>query len=105
MPFMPACQQNECVENGKQYYLTDRNPDPKWKNQTLLWSFDKMLQYSALDIVHLLAPTPLLLIAGSRAETLQQSQAAYANANEPKELFLIDSGTHFDFYDQPEYEI
>jgi uncharacterized protein len=103
VPFMPPGQQNEWVENGKQYYLTDRNPDPNWKNQTLLWSFDKMLQYSALDIIHLLAPTPLLLIAGSRAETLQQSQAAYANAHEPKELFLIDGGTHFDFYDKPEY--
>lgn len=103
VPFMPPGQQNEWVENGKQYYLTDRNPDPNWKNQTLMWSFDKMLQYSALDIIHLLAPTPLLLIAGSRAETLQQSQAAYANAKEPKELFVIDGGTHFDFYDQPEY--
>jgi len=61
------------------------------------------VQYSALDIIHLLAPTPLLLIAGSRAETLQQSQAAYAGAKEPKELFVIDGGTHFDFYDKPEY--
>jgi fermentation-respiration switch protein FrsA (DUF1100 family) len=29
-------------------------------------------------------------------------QAAYASANEPKELFIIDSGTHFDFYDKPD---
>lgn len=62
-----------------------------------------MLQYSALDIIHLLAPTPLLLIAGSRAETLQQSQAAYEKAREPKELVVIDGGTHFDFYDKPQY--
>ena len=85
---MPPGKQGEWVENGKQYYLTDRNPDPNWKNQTLAWSFDKMLQYSALDIIRLLAPTPLLLIAGSLAETLQQSQAAYEKANEPKELFV-----------------
>jgi fermentation-respiration switch protein FrsA (DUF1100 family) len=103
VPFMPPGEQNEWVENGKQYYLTDRNPDPNWKNQTLLWSFDKMLQYSALDIIHLLAPTPLLLIAGTRAETLQQSQAAYEKAQEPKELVVIDGGTHFDFYDKPDY--
>jgi fermentation-respiration switch protein FrsA (DUF1100 family) len=103
VPFMPPGPQNEWVENGKQYYLTGRNPDPNWKNQTLLWSFDKMLQYSALDIIALLTPTPLLLIAGSRAETRQQSEAAYAQAREPKELFIIDGGTHFDFYDQPAY--
>jgi len=103
VPFMPPGEQSEWVENGKQYYLTDRNPDPNWKNQTLVWSFDKMLQYSALDIIHLLSPTPLLLIAGSQAETLQQSQAAHEKANEPKELFVIEGGTHFDFYDRPDY--
>ena len=42
-------------------------------------------------------------LPGSEAETLQQSQAAYTTANEPKELLVIDGGTHFDFYDQPEY--
>jgi fermentation-respiration switch protein FrsA (DUF1100 family) len=103
VPFMPSGSQNEWVENGRKYYLTGRNPDPNWKDQTLVWSFDKMLQYSALDIIGLLAPTPLLLIAGSRAETLAQSQAAYEKANEPKELFIVDGGMHFDFYDQPEY--
>lgn len=103
VPFMPPGEQSEWVENGKQYYLTDRNPDPHWKNETLVWSFDKMLQFSALDIIPLLAPTPLLLIAGSRAETLPQSQAAYEKANEPKELYLVEGGTHFDFYDKPEF--
>jgi fermentation-respiration switch protein FrsA (DUF1100 family) len=103
IPFMPPGPQSQWVQNGREYYLTERNPDPNWQNQTLAWSFDKMIQYSALDTIHLLAPTPLLLIAGSAAETLQQSQAAYEKANEPKELFLVDGGKHFDFYDQPEY--
>ncbi|SDT45381.1 alpha/beta hydrolase [Bradyrhizobium canariense] len=103
VPFMPPGQQSVWVENGKKYYLTDRNPDQKWQNQTLLWSFDKMLQFSALDIIQLLAPTPLLVIAGSEAETLAQSEAAYAKAREPKELFIIEGGCHFDFYDRPEY--
>src|SRR3984957_4186884 len=31
VPFMPPGEQNEWVENGKQYYLTDRTPDPNWK--------------------------------------------------------------------------
>jgi fermentation-respiration switch protein FrsA (DUF1100 family) len=100
---MPPGSQSEWVQNGREYYLTERNPDPNLQNQTLAWSFDKMIQYSALDTIHLLAPTPLLLIAGSAAETLRQSQAAYEKANEPKELFLVEGGKHFDFYDQPEY--
>lgn len=62
-----------------------------------------MIQFSALDTIEMLAPTPLLLIAGTQAETPDQSQAAYAEAHEPKELFLIEGGTRFDFYDGPEY--
>jgi fermentation-respiration switch protein FrsA (DUF1100 family) len=102
-PFLPPGEQGEWVANAREYYLTDRNPDQNWQNRILAWSFDKMMQYSALDIIHLLAPTPLLLIAGSQAETLAQSQAGYAMAIQPKELFLVDGGKHFDFYDQPEY--
>jgi fermentation-respiration switch protein FrsA (DUF1100 family) len=34
---------------------------------------------------------------------LWQSEAVYAKAQEPKELDLIEGGTHFDFYDRPEY--
>jgi fermentation-respiration switch protein FrsA (DUF1100 family) len=64
-----------------------------------------MIQFSALDTVELLAPTPLLVIAGDQAETLGRSEAMYAKAHEPKELHLIEGGTHFDFYDRPEYVI
>jgi hypothetical protein len=44
-----------------------------------------------------------LVIAGTNAETVGQSHAIYDAACEPKELFLIDGGMHFDFYDQPRY--
>jgi uncharacterized protein len=103
VPFLADGRLDEWRENGKKFYLTDRNQDPNWVNQTLLWSYDKMIQFSALDTVDLLAPTPLLVIAGDRAETRWQSEAVYARAQEPKELYLIEGGTHFDFYDQPEY--
>jgi fermentation-respiration switch protein FrsA (DUF1100 family) len=103
VPFLADGPLDEWQENGKKFYLTDRNQDPNWRNQTLLWSYDKMIQFSALDTVELLAPTPLLVIAGDRAETLGQSEAVHAKAQEPKELFLIADGTHFDFYDRPEY--
>jgi fermentation-respiration switch protein FrsA (DUF1100 family) len=103
VPFLADGLLDEWQENGKKFYLTDRNQDPNWRNQTLLWSYDKMIQFSALDTVELLAPTPLLVIVGDRAETLGQSEAVYAKAQEPKELFLIAGGGHFDFYDQTEY--
>jgi uncharacterized protein len=103
VPFLPDGELDEWRENGKKFYLTERNQDPNWVNQTLLWSFDKMIQFSALDTVELLAPTPLLVIAGDKAETLGQSEAIYAKAREPKELHLIEGATHFDLYDRPEF--
>ncbi|MGW3625710.1 alpha/beta hydrolase [Streptomyces sp. NPDC000880] len=103
VPFLAEGQLDEWRENGKKFYLTERNEDPNWANRTLLWSYDKMIHFSALDTVELLAPTPLLVIAGDKAETLGQSEAVYARANEPKELHLIQGGRHFDLYDRPEY--
>lgn len=103
IPFLPPGELDPWRENGKKYYLTDRNQDPAWENQTLLSSYDKMVQFSALDTIEMLTPTPLLVIAGKQAETLLQSQAIYAKALEPKELFLVEGGKHFDFYDQPDY--
>lgn len=103
VPFLADGELDEWRENGKKFYLSDRNQDPNWVNQTLLWSYDKMIQFSALDTVELLAPTPLLVIAGDKAETVGQSQAVYAKAHEPKQLYLIEDATHFDLYDRPEY--
>jgi fermentation-respiration switch protein FrsA (DUF1100 family) len=100
VPFLADGELDEWREKGKRFYLTERNQDPNWVNQTLLWSYDKMIQFSALDTVELLTPTPLLVIAGDKAETLGQSEAVYAKAQEPKELHLIEGATHFDLYDQ-----
>ena len=62
-----------------------------------------MMQFSAVDNADLLAPTPLLVIAGSKAETLEHSERLYEHAQEPKELHIIDGGIHVDFYDCPQY--
>ena len=103
VPFLADGELDEWRENGKKFYLSERNQDANWVNQTLLWSYDRMIQFSALDTVELLAPTPLLVIAGDRAETIGQSQAVYAKAGEPKQLHLLEGATHFDLYDRLEF--
>jgi fermentation-respiration switch protein FrsA (DUF1100 family) len=103
VPFLADGELDMWRENGKKFYLTDRNQDPNWRNETLLWSYDKMIQFSAIDTADLLAPTPLLVIAGSQAETLDQSERLYERAQGVKEFQLIEGGTHFDFYDRAQY--
>jgi fermentation-respiration switch protein FrsA (DUF1100 family) len=103
VPFLADGELDVWRENGKEFYLTDRNQDPNWRNETLLWSYDKMIQFSAIDTADLLAPTPLLVVAGSHAETLAQSELLHERAQGVKELYVIEGGTHFDFYDRPQY--
>lgn len=50
-----------------------------------------------------ISPRPLLLIAGTEADTLYFSQNAYQAAKEPKELYLIEGASHIDLYYKPEY--
>lgn len=102
IPFLADGELDLWRENAKKFYLTDRNKDPNWRNETLLWSYDTMIQFSAIDAADLLTPTPLLLIAGSKAETLDHSERLYQRAQNVKELHVIDGGTHFDCYDIPQ---
>lgn len=57
------------------------------------------MTFSALDVIHLISPHPLLLIAGGRADSREQNELAYKAASEPKELFIVDDATHLDLYD------
>jgi fermentation-respiration switch protein FrsA (DUF1100 family) len=50
-----------------------------------------------------ISPRPLLVIAGSKADTLFWSQQVYQKAREPKELFVVDGATHIDLYDRPRF--
>jgi len=69
----------------------------------VLRSIDLIAQFDAFDLIHLISPRPLLMIAGTEAATAYLRREAIERAQEPKELFWIDGATHIDLYDKHEH--
>jgi fermentation-respiration switch protein FrsA (DUF1100 family) len=85
------------------YYRTPRGQHPNSKGRFLMTSLDRMLAFSTFDLIPDLLTQPLLLIAGSNADTRIFSEQAYALSKGPKELFVIEGATHVALYDVPDY--
>ncbi|KXX60444.1 hypothetical protein AZG88_37660 [Rhodococcus sp. LB1] len=88
---------------GRDYYRTPRAQHPNSPNSWVARSVDQIAQYSSYDLIHLISPRPLLMIAGTEADTAYFSREAIEKANEPKELYWIEGATHIDLYDKDEY--
>ena len=85
------------------YYRTPRGQHPNSKGRFLMTSLDKMLAFTVFHLIADLLTQPLLLIAGSSADTKVYSEQAFALSTGPKELFVIEGATHVALYDRPEY--
>jgi fermentation-respiration switch protein FrsA (DUF1100 family) len=88
---------------GYDYYKTPRGQHPNSVNKYLFTGTDRMMAFSAFDQISTLLTQPILLIAGSKADTRSFSEQAYNLAKAKKELFIVDGATHIDLYDKPEY--
>ncbi|MED1644465.1 alpha/beta hydrolase [Brevibacillus agri] len=85
------------------YYRTPRAQHPNSTNRFLFRSLDKVMAFSATTLISTFLTQPLLLIAGSEADTRSYSEQFYALSNGPKELFWVEGATHIAMYDIPEY--
>lgn len=66
-------------------------------------SLDKLAAFDAFAYLDTVSPRLILLIVGSKADTTFFSEAAYAKAQEPKEIFAIEGASHIDVYDKPQF--
>jgi uncharacterized protein len=88
---------------GWEYYRTPRGAHPR-SARTLTWSsVPRIAGFDAFHTVALIAPRPILLIAGREAVTSWMSVTAFQQATGPKELHWIDGATHVDLYDREPY--
>ncbi|MDA3644247.1 alpha/beta hydrolase [Saccharopolyspora indica] len=88
---------------AQDYYRTERAKHPRSDNKWRLESVDRIAHFDAFAKVDMISPRPLLMIAGTDADTRYFSEEAIEKAAEPKELFLVDGATHIGLYDLDEH--
>lgn len=93
----------DLYREGFDYYRTARGQHPNAVARSVFSTLPAQMQFIAFDLMDTISPRPVLMIAGSRADTRYFSERAYERAAEPKELVLIPGATHVDMYDKPEY--
>ncbi|KNG87083.1 X-Pro dipeptidyl-peptidase (S15 family) protein [Aspergillus nomiae NRRL 13137] len=86
-------------KDAASYYGSKRGNHPRSDQKVPPSSYDLMISYDSFNLQHLISPRPLLMVAGSKAQTLHYSEDAVAAAREPKELFVVEGKNHFDLYD------
>lgn len=82
------------------YYCTPRAVHPNSHNRIRFSCNDRLAAFNAFDLIETISPRPILLIVGSKADTIYFSDSAYEKAQEPKEMFRIEGATHVDLYDK-----
>jgi fermentation-respiration switch protein FrsA (DUF1100 family) len=76
---------------------------PNWRNEVSLESMEAFLEYNPAGSIHLISPTPLLIVVAEK-DTLTPTDLAieaYERALEPKSLVILEGAKHFDAYTEP----
>ncbi len=100
VPEEPTEDMDQETKDGWEYYRTPRPQHERSINQFPFISFDRIIEFTAFDLVDKLLTQPVLFIAGSEAGTLWQSENAYERALEPKDIHIVEGANHFDMYDK-----
>lgn len=85
------------------YYRTPRGFHPRSINSTTAWTATTPMSFFAFPIaahIEMIAPRPILLIAGANAHSRYYSEDAYGLAAQPKELLIVPDADHVDLYDR-----
>jgi fermentation-respiration switch protein FrsA (DUF1100 family) len=93
----------DLYREGYEYYRTARGQHPNAPARAVFSSFPAQVAFFGFELMETISPRPVLLIAGSKADSRYFSEDAYRRAKEPKELFLVPGATHVAMYDKPQY--
>ncbi len=82
------------------FYGMARGHHPNARGNLTVASVPDTMNFPSLTHISEISPRPILFIAGEKAHSLGYSETAFANAAEPKELYIVPDSNHVDLYDQ-----
>ena len=82
------------------YYRTPRGQHPRSTTEMSMTSNGALMQFYPFQNLEWIAPRPVLLVHGEVANSRYFSEDAYAQAAEPKELYIVPDAGHVDLYDR-----
>jgi len=97
VPMKPS--QQAAADEFADYYATPRGFHPR-SHPMSLTSLGAITAFMPLAQVELIAPRPLLLIAGEKAHSRYYTEDAFTLASGPKELHIVPGAGHVDLYDK-----
>jgi len=106
---VPVCLKNntdktpQLYREGYDYYRTPRGQHPNSPGKYMYSSLPQQIAFFPFEQLDTISPRPLLVIAGSKADTLFWSEDAYKKAKEPKELHIVEGASHIDMYDRQQF--
>jgi hypothetical protein len=87
------------------YYRTPRGFHPRAINSTTAWTATTPMSFFEFPLaanVAMIAPRPIMLVAGANAHSRYYSEDVYKAAADPKELVIVPNAEHVDLYDKRE---
>lgn len=107
IPFFPETPLDEVpagleepVAEWFRFYAIKRGHHPHARGGFTTTSNLDFMNYRLLDYIDEISPRPILFVMGDRAHSKFFSENAYAAANEPKELYVVEDAEHIDLYDR-----
>lgn len=85
------------------YYRTPRGHHPRSTTAMAVTGNGALMNFFPFAQIETVSPTPLLFIAGEKANSRYFSEDAYQLAKEPKELYIVPGATHVDLYDRQKF--
>ncbi len=108
VPYQILCPQGQEIRERQQTkYAPEQRYEGQYPEGYPLESVDEALSFKPESVVHLISPRAILFIHTERdtMSSVEEARSMYANAREPKKIFIIPGMDHKEVYEEINAEV